>query len=91
MTRDKSAKQILALLDANNIKSFSQIDRLHNLRPGTASNAARFPVKAGELAIASALGTPAAEIWPSRYHATTGKRLSPQPAGNYPSMQNTAA
>lgn len=91
MTRDKSAKQILALLDDKSIRSFSQIDRLYKLSPGSASAAARYPVKAGETAIALALGLDAKTIWPSRYDATTGNRHSPQPAHNYPSMQITAA
>jgi len=62
------------------------------LSAGTASSAARFPVIPGEIAIAKALNTPAKEIWPSRYDTTTGLRLSPQPAENYPpSMRPNAA
>jgi lambda repressor-like predicted transcriptional regulator len=91
MACDKSAKQILALLDTQGIKSFREIDRVYGLKAGISSSAARFPVKAGEEAIAQALGLKAKDIWPSRYDSTTGARITPQPAQNYPSSQNHAA
>lgn len=91
MGADKSSKAILALLDERGFKTFSALDRENNLRTNTASNAARYPVAKGEYAIAKALRMEPKEIWPSRYDATTGNRLSPQPRRNYPNLPDHAA
>lgn len=62
--------------------TFADIDRASGLAEGTCRKASRYPVLAGELAIAEALGRSPREIWPSRYDGA-GVRLSPQPRANY--------
>lgn len=62
--------------------TFADIDRLHDLPPGTARSAWRHPHAAGEAAIAAALACGPHELWPERYDAG-GQRLQPQPHENY--------
>ncbi|MGH0000583.1 helix-turn-helix domain-containing protein [Pseudovibrio ascidiaceicola] len=63
--------------------SYAEIDRTYNLPKGTAKNTARQPHILGERAVSETLGLPPQKIWPSRYDASTGERLYPQPMGNY--------
>ena len=59
------------------------IDREFNLPRGTAGTTLREPNQRGEEAIAAALGVQPVSLWPLRYEADTGHRLSPQPSQNY--------
>ncbi|MFK5980843.1 MAG: helix-turn-helix domain-containing protein [Rhizobiaceae bacterium] len=59
------------------------VDRHYKLPKGTAGDTLRNPNQRGEKAIASALGVKPQTLWPSRYNAKSGKRLSPQPSQNY--------
>ncbi|PDT05737.1 hypothetical protein CO666_03800 [Rhizobium chutanense] len=76
--------------------TLTQIDEEYKLPRGTAGTTLREPNKAGERAIAAALGTRPHLLWRTRYHAS-GLRKSPQPPANYerpPTMrqrQNDAA
>lgn len=62
--------------------TFAEVDRLHDLPPGTARSAVRHPHPKGEAAIAAALAVEPRQLWPERYDAS-GQRLSPQPLENY--------
>ncbi|MBF0333172.1 MAG: helix-turn-helix domain-containing protein [Alphaproteobacteria bacterium] len=62
--------------------TFAALDREAGLPPGTCRNAARRPHRAGEAAIAAAMGRPPRMIWPGRYHVD-GSRISPQPGSHY--------
>ncbi|MGG9999716.1 helix-turn-helix domain-containing protein [Pseudovibrio ascidiaceicola] len=63
--------------------SYAEIDRNYELPEGTAKNTARRPHIVGERALSETLGVPPQNIWPSRYDASTGERLYPQPMSNY--------
>ncbi len=63
--------------------SYAEIDRTYGLAKDTAVNTARRPHPDGELALAEVLGLSPRQIWPSRYDASPGMRLSPQPLENY--------
>ncbi|MBE0529494.1 MAG: helix-turn-helix domain-containing protein [Rhodospirillales bacterium] len=80
-TADKNPIEIRYLLNQAGL-TFAEVDRDHGLKTGTARATARYPHRAGEHAIAKALGVPPTELWPSRYR-TDGQRLKPQPAANY--------
>ncbi|MFL1781416.1 Helix-turn-helix domain-containing protein [Candidatus Hepatincolaceae symbiont of Richtersius coronifer] len=62
--------------------SFTAIDRLNGLREGSVRLAVAKPHKAGEKALAKALGIEAKDIFPSRYDER-GRRYEPQPRANY--------
>lgn len=63
--------------------TLAAVDRQFKLPVGTAGDALRNPNKRGEEAIAAALGVQPVSLWPLRYEAVTGQRLSPQPSQNY--------
>lgn len=50
-------------------KSLSALSREHGLSSGTLSNVFRKPWSRGEAIIASIIGLPPKEIWPSRYQS----------------------
>jgi Ner family transcriptional regulator len=52
-------------------KSMAALSREHGLASGTLSNALTKPWPRGETIIASVIGVPPAEIWPSRYQPKT--------------------
>ncbi len=54
--------------------TLSDVDRLYTLAPSTARVTLVQPNKAGENAISAALGMPASDLWPSRYHKTGQRR-----------------
>lgn len=54
-------------------KSMAALSREHGLASGTLSNALTKPWPRGETIIASVIGVPAADIWPSRYLPKTDK------------------
>lgn len=62
--------------------SLNEVDRQYNLRSRGSSDALRQPYEPGERAIAKALKTTPAKLFPERYDAG-GNRLSPQPRQNY--------
>ena len=62
--------------------TLASIDLRYRLKRGTAGTTLREPNRAGERAIAAALGTKPHLLWRSRYHGS-GLRKSPQPRENY--------
>jgi Ner family transcriptional regulator len=80
-TADKNPIEIRYLLNQAGL-TFADVDRMAGLKPGMARAAARCPHRAGECAIANAIGVDPTELWPTRYRAD-GRRLKPQPAANY--------
>ena len=80
-TADKNPIEIRYLLNQAGL-TFADVDRDFGLKSGMARTASRYPHRAGETAIAKALGVKPADLWPSRYRAD-GQRLRPQPAANY--------
>lgn len=80
--RDRRAAGIKAKLVLKGI-SCADLDRQHGFYEDQCSDALYEPNKAGEAAIAAALGIPASRLWPERYDPKTGERLSPQPESNY--------
>ncbi|SDR08211.1 helix-turn-helix domain-containing protein [Pseudovibrio sp. Tun.PSC04-5.I4] len=79
---DMDSAEILFLLRKAG-RSYAFVDRTYTLPKGTAVNTARQPHPRGEQALAKVLGLSPLNIWPSRYDASTGERLSPQPLENY--------
>ncbi|WP_081581837.1 helix-turn-helix domain-containing protein [Pararhodospirillum photometricum] len=69
------------LLDRQGL-TYADVDRAYGLPEGTCRKAARYPVFAGELALAETLARSPRELWPSRYRAD-GARRRPQPPANY--------
>ncbi len=63
--------------------SFADIDRKYGLPDKTAITTLREPNKRGEEALADALAYELKELWPERYDAASGHRLTPQPSENY--------
>ena len=61
------------------------VDRAFKLPRGTASDTLRAPNRAGERAIAAALGTRPELLWRDRYHAS-GQRRSRQDHSRPPTM-----
>lgn len=61
------------------------VDRAYRLPIGTASDTLRAPNRAGERAIASALGTRPELLWRDRYHAS-GQRKPRQDHSRPPTM-----
>jgi len=62
--------------------TFADVDRMNGLAEGSARKAARYPMWAGELAIAEVLGRSPRELWPSRYQPD-GSRKRPIPMDLY--------
>ena len=78
-------RRVIARIRAKLIEagiSCSDIDRDFGLYTNQANDALREPNRAGEEAIAKALDTTPAKLWPNRYDRN-GVRLSPQPRSNY--------
>jgi Ner family transcriptional regulator len=57
-------------------KSLAALSREHGLSSGTLSNALIRPWPRGERIIASIIGLPPEEIWPSRYQSKKDQRLT---------------
>ena len=85
----KRAKTLIT--NAQNVKNkllqqgytLTDVDREFKLPEATARTTLREPNQGGEEAIAAALGVQPNTLWPMRYDANTGQRLSPQPSQNY--------
>jgi len=86
-----SEQQLARLANVNKIKSYIaladltyvDIEERFELYTGCVYDTIHAPNEAGEKAIAEALGKKPSELWPERYDADTGLRLSPQPSQNY--------
>jgi len=66
--------------------TFSDIDRLHGLRPGAARDILREPNRRIERAVAAALGARPETLWQTRYHAD-GRRRRQQDYSRPPTME----
>lgn len=82
MRRDWTKARIRYALDEAGVTVLSDLDRKHDLPPGTIATAMSRPHREGERIISNLLKRPASLIWPSRFD-TQGNRLSPQPVENY--------
>ncbi|SDH90292.1 helix-turn-helix domain-containing protein [Roseospirillum parvum] len=81
MSDDTRPETILYLLRCQGL-TYADIDRRFDLAAGSARKAVRYPMRAGELAIAEVLGRAPRDLWPSRYNAN-GERKRPQPRTLY--------
>lgn len=59
------------------------VEQHYGLYRGCVYDTIREPNEAGEAAIAAALDVAPSNLWPDRFDASTGQRLSPQPRRNY--------
>jgi lambda repressor-like predicted transcriptional regulator len=82
MAADKPPAEIKFLLNSRGL-TFADVDRAYGLKEGAARKAVRHPYFDAEFAIAEMLGTSPRQLWPSRFDAETGVRLTPQPSKNY--------
>lgn len=80
--RDWSRMRIRLALEKAGYERLLDVETTFGLRLGVGSDTLARPNRAGEEAIAAAVGVPPADIWPSRYDAN-GNRLKPQPPMNY--------
>jgi lambda repressor-like predicted transcriptional regulator len=81
LRKDLPPETIRHLLNRRGL-TFADVDRTFGLVEGSARKAARYPMLAGELAIAEALGRSPRELWPARYQPD-GTRKRPIPMDLY--------